>query len=474
MVSDLFFILTYWNFKAMSSKTSEDFVKSYLIRLKLFNTLQSFQDEFNAMEDKPPVCLLESNVYEQLLMVEKKMQEVEESYHLNTAKMKENDKIYLEMRKERDVFKTHHVQLMYEKKKSDSEIKKLRDVLEKMQISLDDMQKKVIKHDRDRLNSQRELENFRIKTRLDIQKFPTLPNTVNKTPISEFKEETNNVYIPKTRRRVWKQVKAVKAHEFEINQLIYDEKIKKFFTFSDDKTWKMFNSGLQLESTGTGHDAHITCGSLFSDDSDSVLFSADSLGILKVWNISNSQCVHSFKPSQSEIWTMNTNSCNLIFGKNNSASLWDINSLATVKDFNVHTAAISYINFLNENVFFSCGIDKKVILQDIRAAFPIQVIPHKYPVLTATVHGTSMLTADGSGNAFKYDLRYLNEMLVGVIPAKLVQSIDFGESAIHQCIFRPTPSNDIDFNPSTRNLDNPDVIYVACNDGCVYSYVYLI
>ena len=457
---------------ATNAKSSEDFIRSYLLRYKLFDTLQAFQNEFHSMKNKPAVCFLE-NVYEQVLALEKKVQELEDQMDLNNQKMKENDRMYLEIKKERDVFKTHHVQLTHEKKKSDLECKRLKEALESMQSQLNAMKKKVIKFDRERLNAQRSLENLKSKQDLsEPPKLPPLPVTEKKSNV--VAKIIDEVYIPRTKKRAaWKRSKAVKAHEFEINFLLLDEINDKYFTFSDDKTWSLWNSELELEYNAIGHDGHVTCGSLYYDENSPVLFSADSLGIIKVWNIKNNECVHTFKPSQSEIWTMNTNATNLIFGKNNVASLWDINSLELVRDFSGHSATVSYVNFINENSFYSCGIDKTVIIQDTRSAYPIQVLTHKYPMLTASVYGSAMVAADGVGNVFRYDLRYLNDMLVGNNPARLVQSIDFGEHAIHSCVVQSvSTAQSLKVGEDTHDIENnshPGLLYVACNDGFVYS-----
>ena len=461
-----------------SSKSAEDFIRSYLLRYKLLDTLQSFQKEFEQLVDKPAECLLE-NVYDQLLVLGKSVEEMENTLTINNLKMKENDRMYLDIKKERDVFKTHHVQLMHEKKKSDLENKKLKETLEQTQQQLEDMKKKLVKYDRERLNAQRALENLKSKIDkpTDLSNLPPLPVLLDKQASSSsslnITPEEPEARSPKGRKKAWKQMKAVKAHEFEINYLLYDESNQKYFTFSDDKSWKMFNNELELECHGTGHDGYVTCGSLFLDEADPVLFSADSLGILKVWSIKNNECVHSFKPSQSEIWTMNTFSTNLIFGKNNSASLWDVNSLELIRDFNGHSATVSYVNFINEHSFYSCGIDKKVIIQDIRSAYPTQVLSHKYPMLTASVNVNSMVTADGNGNVFRYDLRYLNDMLVGNNPAKLVQSIDFGQHAIHNCLVQSVSTvQSVKVGEEVHTIENnghPGILYVACNDGFVYS-----
>ena len=452
--------------------SAEDFIRGYLLRHNFLDTLYQFQKEYNEREDKPVSIQLE-NVYEQLLQLEKDSIEKDHKMELNDLKMKENDKMYLEVRKERDLFKSFHNQFMQDKKKSDVELKKVKGNIKVLEDQITAMQSKVIKYEREKLNAQRELENIKNKDKVVVQKLPALPTEVPLKPVSNEvpKDVQTLVRDTKSKKKAWRQRKSIKAHKGEINALLFDKDLASYFTFSDDGTCKIFDLNLTEKSCLVGHDGHVTTGALYQ--AESLLFSADSLGIIKLWSIGKSECIHTFKPSQSEIWTMNINQCNLIFGKNSTASVWDINKLELVRDFNNHTSSVSFVNFIDSNIFYSCGIDKKLILQDLRSAYPVQSISHKYPLLTGNFYGNGILTADGSGNVYRYDLRYINEMLVGTNPARLSQTIDFGEHAIHKCLVKNIETvKTIQVGEDVHELDvsnHPGLLYAACNDGYIYS-----
>eukprot|EP00834_Sanchytrium_tribonematis_P004314 NODE_205_length_12934_cov_1.115933.p3 type:complete len:441 gc:universal NODE_205_length_12934_cov_1.115933:5574-6896(+) len=437
-------------------KSSTDFIRNYFLQYRLYKTLNVFEKELEDLSPRPKFLQLET-IYEQLMYLENENIKIQEEMRQCDFRMKENDRVFLENKKERDVFKMYHVQLTHDKQKSEKEVKKLKDTIENLENEITSLKKKVIKYDRERLNASRELENLKAKA--------TSGTEINALPplISEGEKEKPEVVpigvvqqtsIPKTPKKYWRQIKSIRAHINEINQLITDG--ENYFSFSDDQTWKKYDINLELLQEGTGHEGHVTCGTIYITD-QVVLFSADALGIIKVWNTTNAECLHTFRPTKNEIWTISSKKEHLIFGKNYGSSLWDIKTLVNIKDFDGHTAAITHLDFLDNNNYYSCSIDRLLILQDIRQNSPLQTIGHKFPLISGQHFENMLVAADNSGNVFRYDLRFLNDSVVGSSPAKLSQSIDFGKHAVHKCLIQ----ND-------QEKDKLGVLYAACDNGYVY------
>ena len=107
-----------------------------------------------------------------------------------------------------------------------------------------------------------------------------------------------------------------------------------------------------------------------------------------------------------------------------NVSMWDTNNtknplLKTLKD---HRAPASDVAFspLNENLFLSCGLDKRCVCYDSQVRKSISEIVVSYPLTSVEVlpNGKQVVLGTTNGKILVYDLRKLNEPLTNFAAKK--------------------------------------------------------
>lgn len=453
------------NTSSLSSQPSlvEDFIRNFLIRHEMKETLESFQHEWyqsnygNSNIQKeyvPDVFQQKEKLEDKIIQLQKDLEKMEKI--TNNAK-----NTWERLRKDRDYHRMHHRRVVVEKNELHKKLKRITKHAEQYEPIFKEMkvkyekalkEKTLAKMDRDKikleldtlnsnqqfkpiensntkfLNSKKNANKLKKSTGTGAKKNDSLLPVEDRTN-PHTQQEYETVEIEK-----WIKDKNFKCHSLPISRLTFHPSKDIIASVSDDCSWKMWDipSG-NLIMSGEGHlewisDCHF-------HPSGSLLATSSGDGTVKLWDFLESRCTATFTDHTQAVWGCEFHdsgdflaSCSM----DHTARLWDIQSERCRQTFRGHVDSVNYVTFqpFSNNMVTASG-DKTLSLWDLRSGLCSQTFyGHNNAINHATfdLKGQYILSSDSDGVVKKWDCRMISEMC----------SIKASQRPISESLFDPS------------------------------------
>jgi len=473
------------------AEVTDDFVRNFLVRLNLNQTLNCFQNEWYENVQKGKLKAEDAGIVPDIYVKNqdlndrvKFLQFEVERYKTSAEKAKE---AYVKMRKERDYHRMHHNRVAQEKNKLISDIRKLKAHYESYEPFLKTMKQKydtairekvmnqlekeravaeltLIKSNEicpssDQGPTQKKLEENRFKKQLMDNK-KQVPEDLfirDKHPNdSEFPSDNGvNPYLNKLKEdshhvTSLRLTQSIQAHNLPISSISIHPRKMVAVTTSDDKTWKMWTiPDGQMIMRGEGHtdwvsgcDFHPTGKLLATSSGDSTV---------KIWNFEKEKCVHTFSDHLKAVWSVSWHSCGNFLASasmDNTAKIWDLNSLRCRYTLRGHADSVNSIEYLLfSNTLLTSSADKTISLWDSRTglvAFTFYGHMNACNQASFNLRGDTIVSCDALGIVKLWDVRKVS----------LIETHDLG----------PYATNGVSFNPSGN------LVVAASDDASIKVY----
>ena len=469
----------------------EDFVRNFLVRMNMVQTLDCFQTEWYEMKEKGLLNEEDSNTVPDIYVRNRQLDEIVNSLRTELKSYKEAAQkakdMHLKLRKERDYHRMHHKRVVQEKDKLINDIKRMKQHYASYEPTLKALQNKyesamkekmLTKLERDRAVGQiqglQQGPNFQASDQSRINRSRPchssnndngMQETTNKEHIalnqrypmdSKFPPDNgvnpllSKQYAPcphLTRSGGFRLTNTIAAHSLAVSGFALHPRKNILASVGDDKIWKLWSiPDGDLVMSGEGHQDWISdC-----DFSPSGLHIATSSGdcTVKVWDFDKEMCVATFADHTHSVWGCSFHSCGDFLAScsmDGTSKIWDINSQRCRNTLRGHADSVNSIMFLPfSNILVTCSADKTISLWDARTGLCAQTLyghVHSINHVTFNLKGENLASCDAYGNLKLWDVRNASVMF----------SYDVG----------PHPANKVAFDPCST------VVAVAGNDGSV-------
>lgn len=203
----------------------------------------------------------------------------------------------------------------------------------------------------------------------------------------------------------------------------------------------MYNVKLQqkVKKFSKGPKEPISCIAL--NDRNTKVIVGNTAGNISLWNMEDARYIGKMENTNSNAvraiqWNYFSKETCGIVGDSGSVCLWDINKQSLKHEFvKSHSAPVMDLSFspLNNLLMVSCGLDKKIVLHDIKRKTAINVKTVDQPLTSVCLaqNGVNLFAGSFLGKLYKYDLRKTTK------PVNVVKAHD---SAV-QCMTRQYTPN---------------------------------
>lgn len=463
----------------------DDFIRNFLIRAGMSETLDVFNREWYQLKSEKQVC--EEDVPDIYLMNQNLQRDVRELRREAEDAKKIAAKAqgtWNKFRKERDFHRMHHKRVMQEKERLIVDIKRLKKHYATFEPALKALRKKyetamkdkmLLRLERDRLRAkcgEEVTSTTRRSTRKEsASKSRTITSKRSKMSKSNRSESRKtrcakdatlpgdaavvNPYhkleFDEPEASTFEMRNTFKGHVSPISALAFHTKKSLLATASDDATWKLWSlpSG-ELIMCGEGHRDWIS-DVAFSPTIATQLVTASGDGDVKLWDFKSARCAHTFSDHAQAVWGASYHHGGEFFATcsmDQTSKLWDIRSMRCRQTFRGHVDSVNAIQFqpFANNVCTASG-DKTVSMWDIRSGLCVQTFyghENSCNDVSFALSGDTVASSDADGVVRLWDVRTVSQ----------IAKIDAG----------PHPVNSIDFDRSGKT------ICLASDDGTVKIY----
>lgn len=457
----------------------DDFIRNFLIKNGMTETLASFQHEWYGLSKKlGPNSLVSQmekvpDVYMQKAALEEKIRYQEHEMETMRKITEKAKNTWERLRKERDYHRMHHRRVVQEKNRLLKNMKRLKTHCERYEPTL-----KMLKHKYElamKAKMLMRLEKDKIGVRLEamgaqlksIESMQTLPEPDDDPQEPEMQEERgvdsllpaddrvnpylNSEFDP-TPVQNFTLRKTFPGHQMAVSGMALHPRKDILATTSDDTTWKMWAipSG-ELIMSGDGHKDWVSSVDFHPGGTHLATCSGD--GTVKLWDFVKSSCSATFADHSQAVWDLAFHdsgdflvSCSM----DQSAKLWDVNSERCRQTFRGHVDSINSVCFqpYSNNICTGSG-DKTISFWDLRSGLCIQTFyGHHNAVnhVTFNLRADEIASCDADGVVKVWDVRMVAER----------QHLATGDMR--------HPANSVRFDSSGKRL------VVASDDGTIKVY----
>jgi hypothetical protein len=415
-------------------ETVDDFLRNFLVKLKLTKTLDVFQTEWYELAQKgalsqddigavPDIYLRNQQLDDQLKTIKSDLyaaQQVAEKARGTWDKF----------RKERDFHKMHHKRVMQEKNKLVTDIKRLKKHYQTFEPTLGELrhkyetamkEKMLIRLERDRLAQKvasceeriRQLEGEEPEAPPAPAPRPARGDSV--LPPEDRANPFHSVTFDKTPVETYTLEKTFKGHMAAVSDVCIHPKKPVVVTVSDDTTWKMWSlPNGDLVMSGDGHKDWVSGCDFHPHGSQLCTTSGDAT--VKIWDFANARCAHTFTDHTQAVWGAAYHDCGdfvVSCSMDHTARLWDLGSYRCRQTFRGHVDSVNHVIFQPyTNNICTCSGDKTVSLWDSRTGLCIQTFyGHMNAVnsVAFNLRGDTIASADADGAVKLWDVRMVAE-----------------------------------------------------------------
>lgn len=484
----------------------DDFVRNFLLKMGLKNTLESFQTEWYELQQKGMLGDEDVGVVPDAYNRNQTLNNEVKRLKAEVVKYKEaanNAKeTYIKLQKERDFHRIHHKRVVQEKNRLITDIKRLkkhynsyeptlRQLKHKYELAM--KEKMLTTLERDRAVGQvtglqatlRNLESGKddplppvsgyrserlvysegpVQTALREAREATKASTEKEDTAVTKKYENDSEFPPDsrvnplltqvkgppahlTRTGGFRQSGVIRAHDLAVSNVGLHPHKQIVVTTSDDHLWKMWAipSG-DIIMTGEGHTDWVSDCDFSPNGAQLVTGSGDSC--VKIWDFAKASCVTTFSGHTHPVWGVSWHFSGDFIAScsmDNTAKIWDVNSERCRATLRGHADSINSIQFLHfSNTLLTCSADKTLSLWDARSGLCAHTF---YGHMHSVNHAVFNLRGDIIGSCDSYG----KVKFWDVRNATPMLTVDVG----------PHPANRVAFDPSGY------LLAAASNDGTV-------
>ncbi|XP_065838912.1 sperm-associated antigen 16 protein-like [Oscarella lobularis] len=466
----------------------DDFVRNFLVKMKMFRTLDCFQNEWYELQERGLLSNEDVRVVPDVYAQNQQLDNEIKDLHKDLSKLKsaanEAKEMYIKLKKERDFHRMHHKRVTQEKNKLIVDMKRLRQHYAMYEPTLKQLknqyesalrEKMLTKLERDKAVSQiiglqttlKQIGSSGNEERSKREKpvpfaekskplSPVLPTKDKEIdfPVVAASSSKRAVNFPLpssqlTRSEGFQHSTSIpSAHKLPITGLAFHPRKHVIATGSDDTTWKLWSipSG-DLILCGEGHDGWLSDIDFNQNGIQLATSSGDCT--VKVWDFSAGQCVATLTDHMQPVWGCSWHWDGKFIASSSmdhTAKIWDIANGRCRFTLRGHADSVNSAQFLDQsNILCTSSADKTISLWDARTGLCSQTF---YGHIHACNHalfspqGDSVASCDCYGNVRVWDIRAVESRL----------SLDLG----------PHSLNKLKFDPSGQYLA------MASNDSTIY------
>ncbi|KAM7369388.1 hypothetical protein PAMP_013660 [Pampus punctatissimus] len=257
---------------------------------------------------------------------------------------------------------------------------------------------------------------------------------------------------------------SIRAHELPISCIDLHPRKLIVASASDDCSWRLWALPAgrekvgQMVLTGEGHSDWLSGCSFHPDGAKLATTSGDTT--VRLWDFSRGCCVLMLSGHGQPTWGCSFHSCGHFLAScsaDKTAKLWDLNSQRCRLTLRRHTASVNSVCFMPfSNLLLTCSADKTLALWDARLGICTATFcghQHSCNHATFNLTGEVMGSCDSRGIVNLWDIRK---------PASAVATVDAG----------PLGANQVAFSPSGKMLavaSNDSLVRVVEVDSCTVS-----
>jgi hypothetical protein len=348
------------------AETVDDFLRNFLVKMKLTKTLDCFQTEWYEKESQgllsqddigpvPDLYLRNQQLDNQLKTIKTDLADAQ-----SVAEKARGT--WDKFRKERDFHKMHHKRVMQEKNKLITDIKRLKKHYATFEPTLAELrhkyenamkEKMLIKLSRDRLEQKvaaledtiRQLQGEPEEVVEEAPR-PRL-HADSALPPEDRPNPFHSVSFDKTPVEQYQMEKTFKGHLASISNVCIHPKKPVVVTVSDDTTWKMWSlPNGDLVMSGDGHKDWVAGCDFHPHGSQLATGSGDST--VKIWDFANARCKHTFTDHTSAVWGTVYHDCGDFVAScsmDHTARLWDLGSMRCRQTMRGHVDSVNSVIF---------------------------------------------------------------------------------------------------------------------------------
>lgn len=453
----------------------DDFIRNFLIKMKLEKTLESFQAEWYELTQKGILTEEDVGVVPDIYLRNQQMDDNVKYLRTELDKARKiaehAESMFDNLRKERDFHRMHHKRVVQEKNKLVKDLRRLREHYKHFEPALEETKEKyerlmreksMLKLDRDKLSTkvatlEQQVNTMTLKAKdTDVSKASTQKMRTSSGP-------QDSAFPPDDRENPWlhKTVstmecgslqlgKTFEGHKLAVTDVKVHPKKSIAVTASDDATWMMWAipSG-ELIIKGEGHKDWIAACDFHPRGSHLVTGSGDST--VKLWDFAKTSCAATFTDHTQAVWDVSFHDQGdfvVSASMDHTAKLWDVNSMRCRQTFRGHVDSVNSVCFQPfSNNICTCAGDKTVSLWDSRSGLCMQTFYGHMNACNSVAfnnRGDCVVSTDADGVVKVWDVRMVHEKL----------HINTGEHAVNQAKFEPSGN----------------IIVVASDDGNIKAY----
>ncbi|XP_048866544.1 LOW QUALITY PROTEIN: sperm-associated antigen 16 protein [Brienomyrus brachyistius] len=479
-------------------ETVDDFLRNFLVKMRMQRTLQSFQTEWYEMaqhgELRAELADSVPDAYTHNQLLEKQLEDMQRGRDAYRKEFLKATETLTKVQKERDFHCMQHKRVVQEKIRLTEELKKLQEhhasceaalslLTHKYQESL--KQKVLISLERDKAlgrhrntsTSGTQLQEaksacgaFQGRHERDASReaeaaapagmsnSPTRPTTRSSagrhSKDSEFPADTRVSPLLSQGRALSAKASGfrlsgtLQAHTLPISGLALHPRESLVATASDEGTWKLLEvpRGRVVASAGGEHGDWLS-GCCFHPDG-STLATSGGDAVVRLWDAALGGCVLTLRGHAGAVWGCSFHSCGLFLAscsQDGTARLWDLQSERCRGVLRGHASAVNSVTFLvSSSTLLTASADSTVALWDARTCLRATTFTgHQHPCNHAafSASGDALGSCDSRGIVKLWDVR----------TAQAAAVVDLG----------PHAANQVAFGPSGRELA------VAGDDGTI-------
>lgn len=419
----------------------DDFIRNFLIKLKMNRTLDTFQTEWYEMQQQGKLNEEDVGVVPDIYERNSKLDDQVKNFRTEVTKANEIARkakgTWDKFRKERDYHRMHHRRVVQEKNSVVRDLKRLKKHYATYEPALAAIKKKyetamkdkmLMRLERDRMQSKAEqletqLANYESAKKGDperaAKKKTTKPKKSkgNETPWPAADRVNPNLgkNIDRTPAEKFTLRSTFQGHTLAVAGMAVHPTKPIIATVSDDMTWKMWALPKgDLIMSGDGHKDWVA-GCDFHPRG-SMLATASGDSTVKLWDFMNACCAATLTDHTQAVWGVAFHdegdflaSCSM----DHTARVWDINTLKCRQTLRSHVDSVNSVAFqpYSNNLCTASG-DKTVSLWDIRSGRCIQTFyGHRNAVMSVAFNpaGDTIVSGDADGVVKLWDVRMVGE-----------------------------------------------------------------
>lgn len=443
---------------AKRAEVLDDFIRNFLIKMKLEKTLKTFQAEWYELTQKGILSEEDVGVVPDIYLRNQQMDDnvkyLREELEKARKIAEHAESMFDNLRKERDFHRMHHKRVVQEKTKMIKDLRRLREHYKHFEPALEETkdkydrllrEKSMLKLDRDKLATK--LSGLEV-TIAEMQQKPgmnmgatqkkkkkmTIGPVDTPLPPDNRPNPMLGVDMPASEADKWQPTKTFEGHTASVTSVKIHPKKEIVATTSDDRTWMLWAlPGGDLILKGEGHTDWLSSCDLHPHGTQICTGSGDST--VKLWDFATTQCAATFSDHTQAVWDVAFHDSGdyIVSGSmDHTAKLWDLGSMRCRCTLRGHVDSVNSVGFqpFSNNICTASG-DKTVSIWDARAGLCIQTFyghTNACNSVQFSPRGDAVVSSDADGVVKVWDVRMVQERT----------SIAASQNSVNQATFDPS------------------------------------